>query len=75
MKRMIKIWDVDGEFIDVGFIDGVELVEGVYGWFSSLILLTCNGQEFRGYQCIISPFDQPVIEYKPLLLEYHNDER
>ncbi|MHA1949333.1 MAG: hypothetical protein ACW99G_04995 [Candidatus Thorarchaeota archaeon] len=69
---IVKIWDCDGEYLGVGFVEGVELVKGAWGWFSSLILLTTHGERLTGYDHMITPFSQPLLEYKPLLLEYHN---
>ncbi len=68
---IVKIWDSDGEYISVGFVEGVEMVRGRWGWFSSLILLTTRGEYLNGYDHMISPFNQLMLEYKPLLLEYH----
>ena len=73
MKRMIRIWSADGEYIDVGFISGVTLVSTRYGWYPSLNYLTVKGELFPSKDCTITPFILPLLEYKPLLLEYHDD--
>jgi len=66
----------DGEFVDYGFIVGLELVGGEIGWFPSIILLTVKGELLQGYRYMIRP-DCPhlQLEFKPLLLEWHDASR
>ena len=66
MHKIIIIFDVNGNFVDFGYINGVAMVKGEFGWFSSLILLTIRGVRLDGYYHMIAPYPSNY------LLEHNN---
>lgn len=64
--EMVTILDWEGNFISMGFVKGVEYIEGEHGWYTSLVLLTTDGKVLEGWKHMIQPF-QPN-----LMLGYDN---
>ena len=67
MQKIVKVLTWDGEFVTDDFIQGVEFVEGVVGWFTSITLLTLTGEKLYAWEHMITPYT--------LLLEYKNGSR
>jgi len=63
MQKIIKVLTWEGEFVTNAFIQGVELIEGVEGWFSSIVLLSLTGEKLYAWQHMIAPYT-PLLEYK-----------
>jgi hypothetical protein len=53
----IMILTHDEEFVDYGYISGLEMVQSQWsnGWFPSLQLLTMGGEQLEGYKYMIRP--------------------
>jgi hypothetical protein len=63
MRTIVKVLTWDGEFVADAFIQGVEHVEGVEGWFSSIVLLSLAGKKLYGWKHMIAPYTL-MLEYK-----------
>ena len=45
MKNIVQVFSPDGKnYIGPAYIEGVKYIEGEYGWFTSLELLTLKGE-------------------------------
>ncbi|MHA2390163.1 MAG: hypothetical protein ACXACW_15690 [Candidatus Hodarchaeales archaeon] len=64
MKSIVKVLTWEGEFVTNAFIEGIEHIEGEFGRFTSLVLLSLTGKKLYAWQYMLAPF--------PLLLEYKN---
>ncbi len=67
MRSIVKVLTWDGEFVTDAFIQGVEYIEGVEGWFSSIVLLSTTGEKLYAWQYMLAPYT--------LMLEYRNGNR
>ena len=63
MRSIVKVLTWDGEYIADAFIQGAEYIEGAMGWFSSIILLTLEGEKLYAWKYMIAPYT-PLLEYK-----------
>jgi hypothetical protein len=57
-REMIIILEHDGEFVDYGYIVGLEMIQSRFtnAWFPSLKLRTLQGERLQGYQYMIRPY-------------------
>lgn len=62
MGPLVKVHDWEGNFQTTAYITGLEYVEGVYGWFTSLILTTPDGRRLEGWKHQLTPF-VPLLEW------------
>jgi hypothetical protein len=67
MHTIVKVLTWDGEFVTNAFLEGVELIEGVEGWFSSVTVLSLSGKKLYAWQHMLVPYT--------LMLEYKNGSR
>jgi hypothetical protein len=53
----IMILTHDGEFVDYGYINGLEMVQSKWSnaWFPSLKLLTVGGVHLEGWRYMVRP--------------------
>lgn len=68
-RNYIMILSHNGEFVDYGYINGLEMVESKYSnhWFPSLKLLTVSGQRLEGWRYMVRPHaPQLQLEYEEL---------
>ena len=63
MRNIVKVLTWDGEFVTNAFIQGVELIEGVEGWFSSITVLSLSGKKLYAWQYMLVPYTL-MLEYK-----------
>lgn len=62
MKNLVHVLDDDGVFLTAATIEGLEYIQGYYGYFTSLVLRTTDGRKIQGYRYLIRPA-VPLLEY------------
>jgi hypothetical protein len=68
-RNYIMILTHDGEFVDYGYINGLEMVQSRYSnhWFPSLKLLTVGGNNLEGWRHMVRPHTpQLQLEHEQL---------
>lgn len=58
----VKILDLDGNFVDYGWLQEPEIRYGNFGKYSTQTVLSFSGRKFSGTECIIYPIPKLLTE-------------